>query len=164
LCLDNLHWHSLTLGKHVYASLLDDRDVDENILVTVLGDDEAEPLIGIEPLHRAIHCGRNARVYTIATRWHLWAPAWWLPRASSACVDLENCGHLPTLLTLTDLDAKLGSRSYDIVPGVLQDAKERIARAIPQLNKSEALLFIEPFDSGVDRGTARGRAYARRSS
>jgi|RhiMethySRZTD1v2_1073278.scaffolds.fasta_scaffold09988_13 hypothetical protein len=69
-------------------------------------------------------------------------------------------------LTLTDLDAKLGTRSYDIVPGVLQDAnvQERIARAIPQLNKSEALLFIEPFDSGVDRGTARGRAYARRSS
>jgi hypothetical protein len=89
-----------------------------------------------------------------------------LPRASPACVDLENCGHLPTLLTLTDLDAKLGTRSYDIVPGVLQDAnvQERIARAIPQLNKSEALLFIEPFDSGVDRGTARGRAYARRSS
>jgi hypothetical protein len=39
-------------------------------------------------------------------------------RASSACVDLENYGHLATLLTLTDLDAELGTRSYDIVPGV----------------------------------------------
>ena len=52
LRLDDLHRHSLTLSKHAYPRLLDNRDVDENILrdvdenilVTVLGDGEAEAL------------------------------------------------------------------------------------------------------------------------
>ena len=52
------------------------------------------------------------------------------------------------------------------MPGALQDAnvQERITRAIPQLNEAEALLFIEPFDRGVDRGPARGRILAGRPS
>jgi hypothetical protein len=86
--------------------------------------------------------------------------------ASPACIDLQHRSHLATLLALTDLDAELGSRSHDIVPGVLQDAnvQERITRAIPQLNEAEALLIVEPFDCRVDRGAAGSRIFAGRSS
>ena len=68
LCLDDLHCHALTLSKRAYPRLLDYRDVNEDVLLTVLNDGEAEALIGAEPLHRAFHCGRSARVYTLALR------------------------------------------------------------------------------------------------
>jgi len=89
-----------------------------------------------------------------------------LPRVNSTCIDLENRSHLATLLALTDLDAELGSRSHDIVPGVLQDAdvQERITGTIPQLNEAEALLIVEPFDCRLDRRPAGGRILSRRSS
>jgi len=89
-----------------------------------------------------------------------------LSAASSACIHLQNRSHLPTLLALTNLDAELGTRSHNFVPGVLQDAnvQERIAGAIRQLNEAKAFLFVEPFDRGINRGATGGCILAGRSS
>ena len=165
--LDDLHRHLLVVGERAHARLLDDGDVDEHVLAAVLGDGEAEALVGVEPLHRAVHRRGRARIGAAAIERRLRRrPPAGLRRGGSSAgrIDLEHRGDLAALLALADLDLELGLRRHHVVPGVLQhaDVQERVARAVAQLDEAEALLGIEPLDGGVQRGAGRRRILSRR--
>src|SRR3954451_21071838 len=46
--------HALVLVKGAVAARLDRGVVDEDVLASVIGGDEAEALLGVEPLHGAV--------------------------------------------------------------------------------------------------------------
>src|SRR5918994_3196955 len=45
--------NTLVFPQGVQSSALDRPDVDEDVLATLIGNDEAEALVGVEPLHHA---------------------------------------------------------------------------------------------------------------
>src|SRR5690606_27557470 len=51
--LDHVELHASALGERLEAAALDRRMMDEQILAAVLGGDEAEALLIVEPLHGA---------------------------------------------------------------------------------------------------------------
>src|ERR1700731_5237031 len=51
--LGDVDQHSLTFIEGGDPGSLEPRGVDESILAAIVANDEAEPLLGIEPLHRA---------------------------------------------------------------------------------------------------------------
>ena len=52
--LDDLHGDALTVSQRTHAGRLQDRDVDENVLATILAGHKAETLFGVEPLDGAV--------------------------------------------------------------------------------------------------------------
>lgn len=60
LALLNLELHPLSFVQGAVSRHLDLRLVDEEVLGAVIGDDEPEPLIAVEPLHNSCtHCSSH---------------------------------------------------------------------------------------------------------
>jgi hypothetical protein len=75
---------------------------------------------------------------------------------AGARINGEDRGDLPTLLANANLDTQFGFWINCCVSGGLQDGdmQERVPGAISELDKTEAFIRVEPFDSGVYGRTA----------
>src|SRR5436853_3017715 len=104
----DLHRKSLALINCAKSRSLDDRNVQEHILLAVLAADESKSLIRIEPLHCALYIGSGCSIEILAARCcpGRWASLWSRCRGS-ACVNLKHRGDLWAFLTLADLHAQL---------------------------------------------------------
>jgi len=163
--LHDLHREPLPLANVTQPRPFDNGDVDEHILLAIVGDHKTETFIGVEPLDDALDDGglTGILMLTAAGSWARCSSR--SSRWRSAGIHLKYRGDLRALLTLPRLDAELGPRRHLVVPGALQDGdvQERIARAVSEFNEAEALLRIEPRDGGIDHRTFRGRHGAWRS-
>src|SRR5438270_3433409 len=97
--LGNVDHHTLPLIEGGDPGSLEHRGMDESILATIVANDEAEPLLGIEPLHRAGFLdGRLGGEWRTASRRRIGRP----PRRGSrrrAAIDTEDFGDLRSLLS-----------------------------------------------------------------
>src|SRR5436190_20359041 len=109
LGLDHPHPDLLAFGKCLNSRSIDDGDVEEHILAAVLGDDEPEALLTIEPLHRAVDLGSCGGIRTLQVARHLRRHPRWR-RGRGACIDLEYRRDLGAFMALTDLDTQLSFR------------------------------------------------------
>src|SRR3984893_8531194 len=151
--LGDVDQHSLTFIEGGDPGSLEHRGVDESILAAIVANDEAEPLLGIEPLHRAGFLdGRFGREWCPASRRRIGRP----PRRGSrrrAAVDTDNLGDLRSLLSRRHADFERFSRLHrgDAVAFEHAGMEEGVPRAVRQLDKPEASLGFEPFDDGAHR-------------
>ena len=65
-CIHHLHGHRLTFAKAGEAGALEHRDVHEHVLATVIGGNEAEALLAVEPLHLAADINGRGGVRSLA--------------------------------------------------------------------------------------------------
>jgi len=123
------HPDLLALGKHLNSRSIDDGDVEEHILSSVLSDDKAEALLTIEPLHCALKlrsCGGISAFSAAARhpRRHRRSR-----RGCGAFIELKYRRDLAAFLALTDLNAQLSLRQHRVMPAAFQhdNVEERIA-------------------------------------
>ena len=126
----------------------------EHILSAVIRGDKAEALRIIKPFHRSHqlggcggvgHAARGARAVEGSRCARLFR--------SSRCINFEHARDLCALHALTDKHLQLGAGGDGFIAGGLKcaDMEKRIACAIAEFDKAEALVALEPFHGGVDR-------------
>src|SRR5260370_13688682 len=97
--LGNVDQHTLAFIKGGDSGSFEHRGMDKSILAPVVTNDEAEPLLGVEPLHRARFLdGRFGREWRTASCRRIGRPAR-RGRRRLAAVDTEDLGHLRSLLS-----------------------------------------------------------------
>src|SRR5437868_6721997 len=102
--LGNVDHHTLSFVEDGDPGSLEHRGMDESILAAIVANDEAEPLLGIEPLHRAgLLDGRFGREWRTARCRRISRPARRGSRRRAA-VDAEDFGDLRSLLSRRHAD------------------------------------------------------------
>ena len=135
------------------------RDMDENVLPAAITHDEAEPLIGIVPLHRA-NLFDSRLIGGLIGPFRTWASRLLLQRR--ARIDTQYFGDLRSLLTWCRPDFQPGARRHRAVAAALDDAHvEKGVTACGKLDEAEALFWIIPLYRGRNRRPGRRRLEAR---
>ena len=176
--LHDAHPHRLALLQRTEAGTLQHRRVDEHVLAARLRGDEAEPLVGVVPLHRAHHLDGGAEIHLPSRSAALEAAlralleAAWPARGRGgrgALIDRHDLIDLLPFLPLADADPERGARADGLDAGRLQrvDVQEHVARAIAQRHKTVTLLGVEPLDRRLRlrscrAGGERGKRHWRR--
>ncbi len=139
--------------------------MDKNILAAIIGLDETEALVIIEPFHDPGERDRRGGIRGAA----LWA--WRIAKAARwrrtfrrpGRVNLEDPGDLGALYAIADIDLQFRTGRHRLISGRLKraDMQESVAGSVAQLDEAKALVALEPFDDCVDarpawRGASRG--------
>src|ERR1700731_946235 len=66
--IDDLHRHGLAFGKVLDSRRTENRNMDKNVLAAIIGLDEAEALVVIEPFDRPCDRNRGRRIGSAALR------------------------------------------------------------------------------------------------
>src|SRR5260370_32365776 len=102
--LGNVDQHTLACIEGGDSGSFEHRGMDKSILAPVVTNDEAEPLLGVEPLHRAGFLdGRFGREWRTASCRRIGRSAR-RGRRSRAAVDTEDFGDLRSLLSRLHAD------------------------------------------------------------
>ena len=168
--VDDAHVDRLALHQVLDARWPQDRDVDKDVLATVVGLDEAEALILVKPFDRAAYLNSRGWIgHHAARRTRAIAERRALRRTlgSSGGVDLEHARDLHALHAVPDRDLELGARRDGLVAGGLQgpDVQKGIACPVAQLDEAKAFVALEPLDDRIDgrRGAVGRRGRRRRT-
>ena len=151
--LGNIDQHPLAFIEDGDPGSLEHRGMDESILAAIVANDEAEPLLGVEPLHRAgLFDSLLGGEWCTASCRRISRPAR-RRRRRRAAVDTEDFGDLRSLLSRRHTDFERFTRLHrgDAVAFEHAGMQERVPRTIRQLDKPEASLGFEPFDDGAYR-------------
>src|SRR6185437_4140170 len=148
-CLDDPKRHLLALGQVVKSGPLQNRNVDEDVFLAVIGTDKTEPFFGIEPLHGPMDFNGRGGINGVAH-------AAWCRRSvaarpfggSTAFVDLEDARDLQSFRPRSDMSMQLGAPQHRFAARRLQHRymQKSIAGAVAHRYEAEALFGIEPFD------------------
>src|SRR5260370_25604287 len=103
LALSNYHSNALTFHQFAQPSALESRNVDEYVLATAVGLDEAEPLLEIVPSNRTDTV--DLPIAGLPARGSAWLknPRRRAPDIDGAYVHLNYCADLWSLLPSADL-------------------------------------------------------------
>lgn len=161
--IDDLHRHGLAFGKVLDSRRTEDRNMDKNVLAAVIRLDEAEAFVVIEPFDnprdrnrgRRIRCAalRAGRIATPARRRR--------PFRRSSGVNLEDASDLSALHAIADIYLQLRAWGNRLISRGLKraDMQERVAGSIAQLDETETLFALKPFDDRVDARPAWRRHF-----
>ena len=163
----HLHRQLLPLVQSAQPRPLDDGDVQEDILSSILTNHEAKAFVGIEPLDGTFNLDSVRRIgapRAIGRRPPRGSHGW-TRRGGGTRVDRKNRRDLTAFLPLPDLHAELGLRIDYVVPRRLQhgNVEKSVAGAVGQLNESETLVLSEPLDNGINGRAAWSGVPTRRS-
>src|SRR5205807_2687646 len=106
-----------------------------------VADDEAETLSRVVPLDRSVFLHRRFEDRPVRTRREAAGSRWARHGAPGASIDADHLGHLRPALALGDAHLERVARLHcgDAVAAEHSRMQERIARAVRQLDKAEAL-------------------------
>src|SRR5260370_16825328 len=130
--LGNVDQHTLAFIEGGDSGSFEHRGMDKSILASVVTNDEAEPLLGIEPLHRAGFLdGRFGREWRTASCRRIGRSAR-RGRRSRAAVYTEDFGDLRSLLSRRHADFEGFTRLHpsDPVPFPPPCIDEHVPRAL----------------------------------
>ena len=137
--------------------------MDKNILAAIIGLDETEALVIIEPFHNPGNRNRRGRIRGAALRARRIAKS-----ARRRCafrraggVNLEDPRDLGAFYAIADIDLQFRAGGHRLISRRLKcaDMQECVAGSVAQLDEAETFIALEPFDDRVNARSAWRRDF-----